>query len=111
MDRLKLDQIWYKITNDPQSEYILGSQLIDFIEEMRRLNGSIPITQDQIDSVKNFSLSNPDIKIYKYTIGEFLNNLIRLKFNQPLDNINIDNIKNQNKIEGNQRNDELIEDN
>lgn len=132
MDRLKLDQIWYKITNDPQSEYILGSQLIDFIEEMRRLNGSIPITQDQIDSVKNFSLSNPDIKIYKYTIGEFLNNLIGLKLNlslgslndekqknslntkvnEPfvLNDINVDNIINQNKIEEKQKENELVED-
>ena len=64
-----------------------------------------------MNSINNFSVSNSDIKIYKYTIGEFLNNLIGLKFNQLLDNINIDNIKNQNKIEGNQRNDELIEDN
>ena len=71
----------------------------------------VTITPDQMVSINNFSVSNPDMKIYKYTIGEFLNNLIGLKFNQPLDNINIDNIKNQNKIEGNQRNDELIEDN
>lgn len=71
----------------------------------------VTITPDQMDSINNFSVSNSDIKIYKYSIGEFLNNMIGLKFNQPLDNINIDNIKNQNKIEGNQRNDELIEDN
>lgn len=121
MDHLILDKIWYKITNDSQSEYILGSQLIELVKELNKLTDSVIITPDQMDSVNNFSLSNPDIKIYKFSIDEFLNNLIGFKFNQSmgsvtgdkqknisnikfnkssiLDDINCDNIKNQNKTE------------
>lgn len=121
MDHLILDKIWYKITNDPQSEYILGSQLADFIKELNKSTDSVIITSEQIDSVNNFSLSNPDIKIYKFAIDEFLSNLIGFKFSQPvevvadnkeknissrefnkgsiLNDINYDNIKGQKKSE------------
>lgn len=91
-EQLKFGKIWYKLITNPKDEYIVGSQLIHFVEEMKHLgkDGDMDhsyISQDMLVSVSNFSHANPDVKIYKFAIDDYLRNLLGFTFHQYLEMI------------------------
>ncbi|KAG0663151.1 hypothetical protein C6P44_001993 [Monosporozyma unispora] len=87
-----LDKIWYKLTASTSSnEYIPGSKFKDLICEMNELNDINILTPEQMESVINFSESNPEVKIYKFNIDHYLVNLLGFTFIEYLQLIHMNN--------------------
>ncbi|CAL9738464.1 hypothetical protein MOSE0_N12002 [Monosporozyma servazzii] len=87
---LVFDKIWFKLTSStPTDEYIQGSKFIDLVKEMNNLSDNHIITDEQIQSASNFSMENPESKIYRFNIDTFLTNILGFTFNQYLERINL----------------------